>query len=168
MGVKRFRLDLEAVSAATVASVGVAGSEEGRPERAGFQLRNERGNDGWESPRSDQGFSVHVCFFFFVRADTLTSVQAPPYISVRFFNNFSFMSSPENSSPDHHHTPTMATMVANGNSPNMPGPVGPASKRYRPAPAKTFQCRGYGDCRMVFSRSEHLARHIRFVSYLLC
>ncbi|KAF5367089.1 hypothetical protein D9758_003970 [Tetrapyrgos nigripes] len=36
-----------------------------------------------------------------------------------------------------------------------------ASKRYRPAPAKTFQCRGYGECRMVFSRSEHLARHIR-------
>ncbi|KAM5533665.1 hypothetical protein V8D89_012632 [Ganoderma adspersum] len=33
--------------------------------------------------------------------------------------------------------------------------------RYRPAPAKTFQCRGYGECRMVFSRSEHLARHIR-------
>ncbi|KIM49943.1 hypothetical protein M413DRAFT_6754 [Hebeloma cylindrosporum] len=57
----------------------------------------------------------------------------------------------------------MATMVANGTAPNMPGPVGggPATKRYRPAPAKTFQCRGYGDCRMVFSRSEHLARHIR-------
>ncbi|KAI0085864.1 hypothetical protein BDY19DRAFT_895790, partial [Irpex rosettiformis] len=36
-----------------------------------------------------------------------------------------------------------------------------ATKRYRPAPAKTFQCRGYGECRMVFSRSEHLARHIR-------
>ena len=36
------------------------------------------------------------------------------------------------------------------------------NKRYRPAPAKTFQCRGYGDCRMVFSRSEHLARHIRY------
>ncbi|PPR05588.1 hypothetical protein CVT24_002819 [Panaeolus cyanescens] len=35
------------------------------------------------------------------------------------------------------------------------------NKRYRPAPAKTFQCRGYGECRMVFSRSEHLARHIR-------
>ncbi|KAI0261775.1 hypothetical protein BC834DRAFT_428757 [Gloeopeniophorella convolvens] len=35
------------------------------------------------------------------------------------------------------------------------------NRRYRPAPAKTFQCRGYGDCRMVFSRSEHLARHIR-------
>ncbi|KAF7354033.1 hypothetical protein MVEN_01090200 [Mycena venus] len=29
------------------------------------------------------------------------------------------------------------------------------------APAKTFQCAGYGECRMVFSRSEHLARHIR-------
>ncbi|TDL18940.1 hypothetical protein BD410DRAFT_774505, partial [Rickenella mellea] len=35
------------------------------------------------------------------------------------------------------------------------------NKRYRAAPAKTFQCRGYGDCRMVFSRSEHLARHVR-------
>jgi hypothetical protein len=40
---------------------------------------------------------------------------------------------------------------------------GGVNRRYRPAPAKTFQCRGYGDCRMVFSRSEHLARHIRFV-----
>ncbi|KAI0816949.1 hypothetical protein BC628DRAFT_1413916 [Trametes gibbosa] len=39
--------------------------------------------------------------------------------------------------------------------------AGPAKARYRPAPAKTFQCRGYGECRMVFSRSEHLARHIR-------
>lgn len=27
--------------------------------------------------------------------------------------------------------------------------------------AKVFQCTGYGDCKMVFSRSEHLARHIR-------
>ncbi|PWZ01303.1 hypothetical protein BCV70DRAFT_205092 [Testicularia cyperi] len=24
-----------------------------------------------------------------------------------------------------------------------------------------FQCRGFGDCRMVFTRSEHLARHVR-------
>ncbi|EIW85866.1 hypothetical protein CONPUDRAFT_118852, partial [Coniophora puteana RWD-64-598 SS2] len=39
--------------------------------------------------------------------------------------------------------------------------IGGVNKRYRPAPAKTFQCRGYGECRMVFSRSEHLARHIR-------
>ncbi|KAJ4470779.1 hypothetical protein J3R30DRAFT_3530319 [Lentinula aciculospora] len=35
------------------------------------------------------------------------------------------------------------------------------AKRSRPPPSKTFECRGYGDCRMVFSRSEHLARHIR-------
>ncbi|KAL0571628.1 Up in starvation [Marasmius crinis-equi] len=40
-------------------------------------------------------------------------------------------------------------------------PTGAVNKRYRPTPAKTFQCRGYGECRMVFSRSEHLARHIR-------
>ncbi|KAJ7664112.1 hypothetical protein B0H17DRAFT_303909 [Mycena rosella] len=39
------------------------------------------------------------------------------------------------------------------------GPEAP--KRYRSAPPKTFQCAGYGECRMVFSRSEHLARHIR-------
>ncbi|KAJ7500592.1 hypothetical protein B0H11DRAFT_2275801, partial [Mycena galericulata] len=39
-------------------------------------------------------------------------------------------------------------------------PPGPG-KRYRSAPPKTFQCAGYGECRMVFSRSEHLARHIR-------
>ena len=37
-------------------------------------------------------------------------------------------------------------------------------KRNRQAPAKTFQCRGYGECRMVFSRSEHLARHIRYTA----
>ncbi|KAJ7744804.1 hypothetical protein DFH07DRAFT_749269, partial [Mycena maculata] len=47
---------------------------------------------------------------------------------------------------------------ANASATNAGSGVG---KRYRPAPAKTFQCRGYGECRMVFSRSEHLARHIR-------
>ncbi|KAJ7205036.1 hypothetical protein GGX14DRAFT_698627 [Mycena pura] len=40
-------------------------------------------------------------------------------------------------------------------------------KRYRSTPAKTFQCAGYGECRMVFSRSEHLARHIRCVFFSL-
>ncbi|CAE6479240.1 unnamed protein product [Rhizoctonia solani] len=35
--------------------------------------------------------------------------------------------------------------------------VGPV--RTRAAPSKTFVCRGFGDCSMVFSRSEHLARH---------
>ncbi|KAF8998272.1 hypothetical protein BDQ17DRAFT_1328921 [Cyathus striatus] len=52
-------------------------------------------------------------------------------------------------------------MVASGHVPNMPPGALGVNKRYRPAPAKTFQCRGYGECRMVFSRSEHLARHIR-------
>lgn len=57
----------------------------------------------------------------------------------------------------------MATMVAHP-QPAGNGALGQqAQKRYRPAPAKTFQCRGYGECRMVFSRSEHLARHIRYV-----
>ena len=52
------------------------------------------------------------------------------------------------------HPPPQATPVVHSNS--------TVNKRYRPAPAKTFQCRGYGECRMVFSRSEHLARHIRY------
>ncbi|GLB45854.1 putative zinc finger, C2H2 type [Lyophyllum shimeji] len=83
-------------------------------------------------------------------------------------------SSPERSSPDpstgpgtsldaapHDDQQDMAAMVASAQPQNLPGPVAGVNKRYRPAPAKTFQCRGYGDCRMVFSRSEHLARHIR-------
>ncbi|KAI9317144.1 hypothetical protein BX666DRAFT_1858053, partial [Dichotomocladium elegans] len=36
----------------------------------------------------------------------------------------------------------------------------PKRKSHRPAP-KVFHCSGHGDCRMVFTRSEHLARHIR-------
>ncbi|KAF8061869.1 hypothetical protein FPV67DRAFT_300117 [Lyophyllum atratum] len=83
-------------------------------------------------------------------------------------------SSPERSSPDpntgqgtqldaahNDEHNNMAAMVATSLPHNMPGPIAGVNKRYRPAPAKTFQCRGYGDCRMVFSRSEHLARHIR-------
>ncbi|KAL4245389.1 hypothetical protein ABKN59_010325 [Abortiporus biennis] len=65
--------------------------------------------------------------------------------------------------------PDMAAAVASMPQPPPPPSSSPtpanaaitANKRYRPAPAKTFQCRGYGECRMVFSRSEHLARHIR-------
>ncbi|KAG0701042.1 hypothetical protein DFH29DRAFT_928735 [Suillus ampliporus] len=54
-------------------------------------------------------------------------------------------------------------LVASNNPTLLPASAGISgvNKRYRPAPAKTFQCRGYGECRMVFSRSEHLARHIR-------
>lgn len=34
-------------------------------------------------------------------------------------------------------------------------------KRSRSSKPKLFQCTGYGDCNMVFTRSEHLARHSR-------
>lgn len=102
--------------------------------------------------------------------------QAPYiYLPVLFFD-MDRKTSPDRLSPDHYNdknsyspepidqdSDNMATMVAHGHAPNMPGPVGGINKRYRPAPAKTFQCRGYGECRMVFSRSEHLARHIRSV-----
>ena len=59
------------------------------------------------------------------------------------------------------------TVAVDGDENGQQPAVGGNSKRFRPAPAKTFQCRGYGDCRMVFSRSEHLARHIRWVLCLL-
>ncbi|GAO48114.1 hypothetical protein G7K_2299-t2 [Saitoella complicata NRRL Y-17804] len=35
----------------------------------------------------------------------------------------------------------------------------PTQKKSKPQ--KIFQCTGFGDCRMVFTRSEHLLRHIR-------
>lgn len=35
------------------------------------------------------------------------------------------------------------------------------------ASATLFQCSGFGDCHMVFTRSEHLARHVRYVSKTL-
>ncbi|THG94126.1 hypothetical protein EW026_g7280 [Hermanssonia centrifuga] len=71
---------------------------------------------------------------------------------------------------DHDQSEDMAVAVAHMPQPFLPPPSSTSpivqssttmNKRYRPAPAKTFQCRGYGECRMVFSRSEHLARHIR-------
>ncbi|KAI8365518.1 hypothetical protein BD560DRAFT_332546 [Blakeslea trispora] len=34
-------------------------------------------------------------------------------------------------------------------------------KKSRSARPKVFQCTGYGDCQMIFTRSEHLARHTR-------
>ncbi|KIK70114.1 hypothetical protein GYMLUDRAFT_67369 [Collybiopsis luxurians FD-317 M1] len=56
-----------------------------------------------------------------------------------------------------------ATSAPSASGPNNSSTANAASttKRARPTPSKTFQCRGFGDCRMVFSRSEHLARHIR-------
>ncbi|KAG5367880.1 C2H2 finger domain transcription factor dvrA [Yarrowia sp. C11] len=41
---------------------------------------------------------------------------------------------------------------------NSPPPVPKKTKTKYP---KIFQCTGYGDCKMTFTRSEHLARHIR-------
>ncbi|KAK9244472.1 hypothetical protein V1506DRAFT_476577 [Lipomyces tetrasporus] len=35
------------------------------------------------------------------------------------------------------------------------------SRRSKSRPPKVFQCSGYGNCHMTFTRSEHLARHIR-------
>ena len=60
--------------------------------------------------------------------------------------------------------PPPSTAASSATSALAGGGVG---KRYRPAPAKTFECRGYGECRMVFSRSEHLARHIRSVLFCI-
>ncbi|KAG8764225.1 hypothetical protein FRC11_011241 [Ceratobasidium sp. 423] len=55
-------------------------------------------------------------------------------------------------------SPTVATTALADDGPRAKkAGVGPV--RTRAAPSKTFVCRGFGDCSMVFSRSEHLARH---------
>ncbi|ODQ63892.1 hypothetical protein NADFUDRAFT_52880 [Nadsonia fulvescens var. elongata DSM 6958] len=60
----------------------------------------------------------------------------------------------ENTLPDH---------KTNGswNSSTMQTASVSLAKRSKAKYAKVFQCTGYGDCRMMFTRSEHLARHIR-------
>lgn len=42
---------------------------------------------------------------------------------------------------------------------------GSAPKKPKTKSTKVFQCTGYGDCTMQFTRSEHLARHIRLESW---
>ncbi|ORX48029.1 hypothetical protein DM01DRAFT_1410047 [Hesseltinella vesiculosa] len=37
----------------------------------------------------------------------------------------------------------------------------PAGTAKKPRSAKSFQCSGFGNCAMVFTRGEHLARHMR-------
>ena len=43
-----------------------------------------------------------------------------------------------------------------------------AIKKPKTKSNKVFQCTGYGDCTMQFTRSEHLARHIRLVFSVKC
>ncbi|GJJ06702.1 hypothetical protein Clacol_000897 [Clathrus columnatus] len=60
-------------------------------------------------------------------------------------------------SPNNNSVNTTTNTANSASAPSAPS----TTKRYRATPAKTFACRGYGECRMVFSRSEHLARHVR-------
>lgn len=50
-------------------------------------------------------------------------------------------------------------MQNNSHSPS--ARASPPSKKAKTKFPKIFQCTGYGDCKMTFTRSEHLARHIR-------
>ena len=43
-----------------------------------------------------------------------------------------------------------------------------AIKKPKTKSNKVFQCTGYGDCTMQFTRSEHLARHIRLDFFVKC
>ncbi|CAE7141257.1 unnamed protein product [Rhizoctonia solani] len=58
-------------------------------------------------------------------------------------------------------SPTAATMALSDDAAPRAKKAGVGPVRTRTAPSKTFVCRGFGDCSMVFSRSEHLARHVR-------
>jgi hypothetical protein len=87
-----------------------------------------------------------------ISVEFLSCPPSPPFSS-------SIMDTSASDSP---HRDMATTLVLPHSQPHLQNGSG-VNRRYRPAPAKTFQCRGYGDCRMVFSRSEHLARHIRSV-----
>ena len=54
----------------------------------------------------------------------------------------------------------MAQSSSNANTSTTTGKTNSRRGREGNKP-KLFQCTGYGDCRMVFTRSEHLARHAR-------
>ncbi|TFK20109.1 hypothetical protein FA15DRAFT_659364 [Coprinopsis marcescibilis] len=85
-----------------------------------------------------------------------------PENNAKGYSDASFLSPGSSPTSPLDDTSRMPMGVAHHSS-HIPAPLsaGSGPKRYRPAPAKTFQCRGYGECNMVFSRSEHLARHIR-------
>lgn len=91
--------------------------------------------------------------------------ESPPAAHINNSSTVDHSTVTERSSPEEEPaSPSSSSdmaLVAHNNPTALLGGNG-INKRYRPAPAKTFQCRGYGECRMVFSRSEHLARHIRY------
>ena len=62
------------------------------------------------------------------------------------------------------------TQQDNANSPPSPGLFDPEDTQLTPKGSlakKMFSCSGYGNCKMSFSRAEHLARHVRLVSHSL-
>jgi hypothetical protein len=66
---------------------------------------------------------------------------------------------------NHQHRTTGATAangnVSGGSRPGSSSRDSGANKKNKSKPTKLFGCSGYGDCTMQFTRSEHLARHIR-------
>ena len=60
--------------------------------------------------------------------------------------------------------PNVSSVNGNSSRPgSSPKDSGSAIKKPKTKSNKVFQCTGYGDCTMQFTRSEHLARHIRLV-----
>ncbi|KAG0231272.1 hypothetical protein BGW42_000326 [Actinomortierella wolfii] len=57
--------------------------------------------------------------------------------------------------------PAVANRATSQTAANKPDPAAPIGVTIKGAKGKLFQCTGFGDCRMVFTRSEHLARHAR-------
>lgn len=54
-------------------------------------------------------------------------------------------------------------LAASTNGADGSPPLGKSTQaRPRRPPTKLFRCSGYGECNMTFSRSEHLARHVRY------
>ncbi|KAG0032770.1 hypothetical protein BGZ82_006401 [Podila clonocystis] len=62
---------------------------------------------------------------------------------------------------DHEYGSEGTSTSSNYDHPSVSTGPSPSSTSSNKAKGKLFQCTGFGDCRMVFTRSEHLARHAR-------
>ncbi|TNY20748.1 hypothetical protein DMC30DRAFT_351809, partial [Rhodotorula diobovata] len=64
------------------------------------------------------------------------------------------------------HAPQASTSTSTAPSPDLKPALDDdgnalSQSQLKKQPAKLFRCTGFGDCQMTFTRSEHLARHVR-------
>lgn len=96
-----------------------------------------------------------------------TSIPAPPLPSVNHYDDDDTEDADEDEEMAAYTSRNGPPQTSTGSAGSRPGSSskdsGSAAKKPKTKSTKVFQCTGYGDCTMQFTRSEHLARHIRCV-----